>query len=318
MQSIKPVVDRARLLGLLAEAFEQPIQHLALVGGGLVAQTYSFWAAGVPYILRFVTESIEVSYQKEAFIHAAFASPAIPIPPILKVGRTGGLFYAISRKLPGRGLQSLSRVEYAKTLPGVMETLYAIHQVDVRGWRGYGWLDDHGTGMFASWRAFLAKIIKEERADGFYGEWHTLFKTSFLERDFFETVYQHMLDRLDHCPEDRHLVHGGYGYNNVLAREGCVTAVLDWIDAMYGDFVYDIAYIDFWPSGIDLAERFRRLYQARGVGLSHYQERLACYKAYIGLDALRFFAKTDDYAAYQAARQILQGLFDTDPSRGIL
>ena len=29
------------------------------------------------------------------------------------------------------------------------------------------------------------------------------------------------------CPEERYLVHGGYGFNNVLAQDGRITAVID-------------------------------------------------------------------------------------------
>jgi hygromycin-B 4-O-kinase len=210
------------------------------------------------------------------------------------------MIYAISRKMPGRGLQSLSRAEYEQTLPSIIETLYAIHQVDVRGWHGYGWLDDNGAGMFPSWKGFIARIIEEERPDGFYGKWHTLFQTTFLERDFFETVYNHMLRLLEVCPEERYLVHGEYGYNNVLAQEGKVTAVLDWVDTSYGDFVYDIAWIGFWQRGVDLPERFRQYYAAQGMPLPYYRERIACYTCYMGLDALRFFAKTNDHQAYQS------------------
>lgn len=150
MESVKPVIEQAFILDLLKDNFEQPIQALTPVQGGMVAQTLSFRAGDEAHILRFISDSIEVSYQKEAFIYENFDSPKIPIPPILKVGQLGNLHYAISKKLPGRGLQSLSRGEYKQTLPSIIQTLYAIHQVDVSGWRGYGWLDDNGIGMFLS------------------------------------------------------------------------------------------------------------------------------------------------------------------------
>lgn len=313
MESVKPVVEQAFILDLLKDTFKLPIQELTPVQGGLIAQTLSFRAGDEEYILRFITSSIEVSYQKEAFIYENFASPSVPIPPILKVGRNGDMYYAISQKLPGRGLQSLSRAEYEQTLFSIVQTLYAIHQVDVRGWHSYGWLDDDGAGMFSSWKGFIARIIEEERLDGFYGKWHTLFQTTFLERDFFEAVYSHMMRLLEVCPEDRYLVHGEYGYNNVLAQEGKVTAVLDWVDTMYGDFAYDIAWISFWKRGIDLPERFRQYYTSQGMSLPHYRERIACYKCYIGLDAMRFFAKTNNREAYQSTRRILQDLLMAFP-----
>lgn len=165
--------------------------------------------------------------------------------------------------------------------------------------------------MYPSWKGFIARIIEEERPDGCYGRWHTLFRTTFLERDLFETVCDHMLRLLQVCPEERYLVHGGYGNDNVLAQGGKVTAVLDWIDAMYGNFVYDIAWIDFWARGIDFPELFRQVYTSHGMSLAQYQERIACYKCYMGLDAMCFFAKTGDREGYRSTCRILRNLLAT-------
>jgi hygromycin-B 4-O-kinase len=199
-----------------------------------------------------------------------------------------------------------------KALPDIMQTLYAIHQVDVQNWHGFGWFDDHGIGIFSSWKDFLAGIIEEERPDGFYGKWHILFRTTFLDRNFFERVYRQMLRLSEKCPEKRYLVHGGYGYNNVLAHEGRVTAVLDWIDAMYGDFVYDIAGLDEWPPfGLDFPELLYQYYTSRGVSLLNYRERVVCYRLRRGLDGMRFFAKTNNQEAYQWVSQKLEKLLTT-------
>ena len=308
MASIKPALDQAAILDLLQETFAEPIQELAPLEGGVVAQAMSFRAGNEEYILRLVTDKIDVSYEKEAFVYQHFASPGIPIPPIVKVGRMEEIYYAISNKMPGRGLGFLSQAEYERTLPSVVETLYAIHQADVSAWHGYGWLDDQGAGMFPSWQGFLTRIIEEEHEGGFFGKWHTLFEDTFLERDFVEAVYAHMIGLLGFCSDERYLVHAGYAWNNVLAEDGRVTAVLDWVDAMYGDFVYDIAWIDFWSRGIDHAELFRQHYAARGMPLEQYEQRIACYKCRMGLDALRFYAKTGDYEAYKATRQILDNI----------
>ncbi len=279
-----------------------------------MAQTYSFSAAGKEYILRVCTDNFEATYQKEAFIHQHFSSPEIPIPAVLATGQLNDTFYAITEKKPGCCLDFLSREEYIQLLPSLAHTLYAIHQVDVASWSGFGWFANDGTGMFPSWKVFIAHIIEEERSDGFYGKWHTLFDTTFLDRTFFEKTYTHMLRLLEFCSEERHLVHGEYGYNNLLAQDGQVTAVLDWIDASYGDFVYDIAGIDFWPPhGLDFVDYFRRYYAEKGKPLPNYMERITCYKLYLGLDSMRFFAKTDNLEAYQATCRKIQGFLAHSP-----
>ena len=307
MESVKPIVAEEVIFSLLKEVFDQPVRELVPVQGGLIAQAFSFRAGEKEYILRFTKNMMEATYRKEAFMYQHFASPAIPIPPVLKVGLLGDVFYAITEKMPGKGLTFLSLQEYKKTIPSLMQTLYAIHQTDVRSGHGFGGLDDDGRGTFPSWKEFIASIIEEERPEGFYGKWHRLFQTTFLDRAFFEKVYEQMLRLLEWCPEERSLVHGGYGYNNVLAQEGKVTAVLDWLEAMYGDFVYDFAWLDQWPpAGIDYPELLYQYYTSRGVSLPNYRERLVCYRLRMGLDGMRFFAKTNHEKAYQSVHEKLE------------
>lgn len=309
MDTIKPVVEQEAILSLLRETFETPIQDLSVLEGGLTAQVLSFRIGAEEYVLRIIPGSFDTSSRKEAFVYEHFVSPEIPIPPIIRMGNLAEHSYTITRKMPGRGLESLTLSEYKQILPSLIETLYAIHQVDVQPWPNYGWIGDDGQGQFASWESFLTHVIEEERPDGYFGKWHTMFQTTFLERDFFDKVYQRMLDLMKFCPPERRLVHGGYGFNNVLVENGRVTAVLDWVEAMYGDFVFDIARMDFWPlEGIDHARLIYEYDTSRGMAIPHYRERIACYQCYGGLDALRFFAKTNNHEAYLSARQILEGL----------
>lgn len=312
MESIKPVVEQEVILSLLEESFHSPIAGLTQLQGGLISETLSFQVDEKEYILRFAPHGIETGYKKEFFIFQQFASYAIPIPPIIKCGWYENLYYAISEKLPGQGLNFISEEEYRQTIPSIIQTLSAIHQIDVQQWHGFGWIDENGIGKLPSWKDFILSVIEEEPATGFYGKWHIMFQTTFLERDFFETVYSQMSQLLEKCPQERYLVHGGYGYNNVLARDGKVTAVVDWVDAMYGDFVYDIAWIAQWaPYGIDYARLFHQYYTNNKVPLPNYRERMNCYQLYMGLDGMRFFAKTKNQEAYQATRQKLQNLLST-------
>jgi hygromycin-B 4-O-kinase len=310
------MLEPEQIQSLLRDFFGEPAQELEPVQGGEVAQTLSFRIGQQEYILRVNPGALGASFQKEAFIFRSFASPSIPIPPILKIGHHNEWVYAISQKMPGYGLLALSPQEYQEILPALIRTLYAIHTSDASRWSGYGLFDEDGQGMADSWRSSLAAVNEEESPDGFFGNWHTLFTTTFLEQDFFETVYQYMLGLLDKCPEIRHLVHGDFGYNNVLAHEGKITAVLDWINAQYGDFVYDIAWLDFWGRKLNFPELIHKFYTEQGMALPHYEERLACYQAYIGLNAMRFYAKVQNQAAYGYTRQVLSEVLKDENAPG--
>lgn len=304
MPAIKPALTAEEVVTLLQEQFPTPIEHLSGISNGQIAQTFSFTVGEQDYIVRFNRDNMGANFPKEAFIARRITSPRIPIPSIVHIGRFEGLHYSITVKAPGQPLDTLPPAEYAQLLPEVIRTLDAIHHVDVRDWPPrYGVFDDNGVGLSASWRNYLTSVREEEEDWNFYGKWHTLFDTSFLERDVFDLIYGHMVSLLDNCPEERYLVHGGYGFSNVLAHEGKITAILDWIDAKYGDFVYDIAWLNFWSPEVNYGELFRQYYQEQGVSVPAYDERLRCYHCYIGMDALRFAAKSNQPDAYRWSRK---------------
>ncbi|MEU8829156.1 phosphotransferase [Streptomyces sp900116325] len=49
-----------------------------------------------------------------------------------------------------------------------------------------------------------------------------------------------------YLPDERRMIHGDPLSHNVLAVGGTVTAVLDWGNALYGDHLYDAAWLIYW------------------------------------------------------------------------
>ena len=228
------------------------------------------------------------------------------MPPILASGRMGELYFAISPKAPGQMLETLSGQEVKQLLPQIITMLDAICHVDVSETHGYGVFDYQGQGFSSSWQNFLSSIAKEEDERDYFGKWYHLFSDTFLERDLFKSIYRRMRSLLNYCPTERYLVHGNYSLSNILAQNGRISAVLDWVDARYGDFVYDIAGLDFWYPWLGVPEAFLHYYEEHPTNLSFFSERLLCYECYIALIALRFFAHTGNEPAYQFTRSIIQ------------
>ncbi|GCE31515.1 hypothetical protein KDA_69990 [Dictyobacter alpinus] len=291
---------------LLASYFSGEITDLVELTGGRISRTYAFHVGEQAYIIRFNKDNmLNTNLPKEAYLSQRLASSRIPIPPIFYTGRLGELYYAISQKMPGKMLDQLSPQEVEELLPEVIELLDTIHQVDVSTTTGYGIFDYQGQGMAASWRDSLLQVGQEEDTRDFFGKWYHLFEDSFLERDLYQELYRKMRQLLDVCPTERYLLHGSPSFRNILAEQGRVSAVLDWVDARYGDFVYDIAYLDIWTPEFRIAERFQEYYQQRQQEVTHYQERLLCYYYYIALGALRFYAYSNEAGAYQWMRQVI-------------
>jgi hygromycin-B 4-O-kinase len=188
----------------------------------------------------------------------------------------------------------------------MLDVLEIMHSVDTSDTRGYGILDDQGRGMGTSCRGGLLRVADEEDEHDYFGKWHGLFDDTFLERDFFENLYQRMKELLVHCPEERTLLFGGFSLNNVLALDGKITAVLDLVEVRYGDPVYDIASLDFWWPPLGIREAFLAFQQQSGRVMPFYAERLLCYQCYHALGGLRFFAKSGNEQGYQMVREIIQ------------
>lgn len=306
MPDLRPMVDHSQVFTLLSQHFTDPITDLTPIEGGQVARTFAFRAGEQDYIVRIHKDNMLTSnFPKEEYVYQKLASTRIPMPPLLQLGRLGNLHFAISQKMPGKMLELHSPQEVEQILPQLMEMLDAIHQVDVSDTQGYGVFNYLGKGMSSSWRDFLLRVDKEEDERDYFGKWHHLFADTFLERDLFEDIYQRMKSLLQYCPAERFLLHSGYSLRNILAQDGKITAVLDWVDAKYGDFVYDLAVLDFWCSWLHVSEYFQQYYQERQREVPFYAERLLCYQCYHALDGLRFFAASANESAYQMTRGII-------------
>jgi hygromycin-B 4-O-kinase len=307
MPDLRPEVEDREVLGLLARHFDGPVTRLEPLEGGQIARTFAFAVGGEDFVLR-VDRRLGANVEKQAFVARLLDGTGIPIPALLHRGRLGDLYYAISRKAHGTPVSDLAPDAQATLVPALAGMLDAIHAVDVEGTSGYGPAGDDGNGLFPSWPAYLTAVREEEPEWDFYGRWHVLFDTTFLQREVFDRAFAAMERLLPSCPEERSLIHGNYGFGNVLAADGQITAVLDWQEAGYGDPLLDVAQLDFWDAGTDWADVFLERYVQRDATVSHFAERVRCYQLHTGLDALRFFAKKGDEGAYRWVRDRLDAI----------
>ena len=244
---------------------------------------------------------------KDDYAWRYFTSDALPIPRIIAIGETPDGHYAISERVPGRTLSDCSKAERRAASAAVHDALEEIGKADTSASQGYGPWGEDGSGQFESWQEYLASVI-ENHADGYYEDWHRLFHDSFLERDLYETVFAQMLRLSERCPDERSLIHYDYQFENIIVDNGQVTGVIDWANALYGDHLYDVAWLNWlsvhpgwwYPDGVEILRW--RFGAAEG-----YESRIACYELNIGLDHLRFYAKNDRRDDYQFCRDWLLG-----------
>ncbi len=307
--------ELARVRALLREQLADEVTDLERLKGGVFSRAYGFRAGGESFVVRLSSAPHAAeAFAKDDYAARHFASPSLPIPRITAIGVLDDEDFSIGERMPGRTLEELTPTERLPVLPAKLETLDAIIRTDVSGSRGYGDWDGTGTGKFATWRGYLETIV-DNQAEGFYGNWHALFRESFLEREVYDLAYRHMLRLSATCPEDRALIHNDYQFENVLTDGRRITGVIDWANALYGDPLYEVARLIWWSAWPgwwydDVAD----LMQARYGAAPRFAERIACYTCHLVLDDLRYYATQRLHPQYEMARDRLLALIATDPA----
>ncbi len=305
METVKPMVELATVHRVVRDGVGDTPTGVTQVSSGQISATFECTTTQRTFIVQFSKPNRAAGLGKERLFGERLRDAGVPIRRVVHDGEFAGLKYTIAEKASGRALSSLEPARFRAALPSVFRALVGISSVDMRGTHGYGWFDSAGNGPDASWKAHLCRVAAEEPGM-FYGNWHCLFETTFLERDRFQAYFAKMISLLDAIEAPRLLVHGAFGYENVLVENDSVTAVLDWQDARFGDPLFDLAYMNFWPSGYDLLELFRQYRESSAFDLNGYAERLLACKYHIAMDSMRFFAKIGNRAAYASAVKIME------------
>jgi len=269
-----------------------PAARIAPMRPGEWSAVYSVGTADADLVVRF--SAYDEDFEKDAFA-ARYSSSALPIPPIVERGRALGGFYAVARRASGEHLDGLDGAEMRRVLPSLFAALDAMRDVDLSAASGFGgWRADQ-RASHRTWREWLLGFVDEPATRGAPG-WRQLLQDSPAGLAPFEEGCARFRERVDHCPEERHLVHDDLINFNVLVEGDRISAVLDWGSSIYGDFLYDIAklvfYRPWYPAwqDIDFAAEAQAHYDAVGLDVPHLSERLGCYALRIGLTDMAYSA----------------------------
>lgn len=297
MKNIKPPIDERAAAEFLQETYGNSASNISIVDTGLIAQTFRFQMNGRAHYLQFNHTNMSHGLRIEHYLAPELASNGVPIRDVLADGMWSDLHYTIALEVKGATADQMSEDEKVDLLDPIIEMLYRIAHVDLGQTSGYGWLDSDNNGQCDSWPEHLLGV-KDEEPGYFYGNWHEMFETTFLSRSKFDIIYRKLEAFVRAMPEIRCLVHGGIAFKNFIAKGAEITAVLDWVDARYGDPLLDVAYFDFWNPGCEFIERYIEYGKKQGLAHHNYTDRIKCYQHYFVLDSMRFFAKTDNLEAY--------------------
>lgn len=274
------------------------VAALRHIGAGMFSQAYAFSAGDQKYVLRL--NAHESDFRKDLFAYGRYRSPGLPIPRPVQMGAySTAQYYMITERCAGQILDHMSDDDVRMLVSPLFDVLESIHQVDVRGCTGWGLTDARGRGRFSSWPAYLTSLYNQKLAL----DWRSLAKDTFLDGTLYGDFLGEMHGLLVFCPQDRRLIHGDFGFDNVMADGQRITGVLDWAECGLGDPIYDVAYLDFWSKAI----RYGALWYARstvgGMHVPHFEERMRCYMLHIGLDSMAIAAHKGDERDYIRVRE---------------
>ncbi|MFL6351219.1 MAG: phosphotransferase family protein [Bryobacteraceae bacterium] len=173
-------------------------------------------------------------------------------------------------------MQDLQPNDVPPVLGPTARMLDAIAEADLDGMRAFGPFNALGVGGHESWRNFLTSIADPQRYD-----WAAI--ESLADMNIVNRVLERVSALAEHCPENRRLIHGDFGSNNVLTDGRSITGVIDWSEASIGDPLYDVANIFFWSTWLDCMNQQARYLEIHIPDFPKLSERLLCYQLRIGL-----------------------------------
>jgi hygromycin-B 4-O-kinase len=260
------------------------------LGAGEWSRAYTFALDGRELVIRF-GDHVE-DFRKDQ-VMGAHSRAALPIPAVIEIGAAGDGYFAVSEREHGELLDGLDGDGMQAALPGLLAALDALRAIDTSGTEGYGiWASD-GTGPAASWAQALLAISQETaRVPG----WRAALAASPVGTRPFDQAYARLQELVGGLPEERHIVHGDLVNHNVLVQGPRITAVIDWGNALYGDWLYDVAWLIFWwpwfPQwrDIDITAELDRHWDQHGGPPPGLHHRLHACLVHIGLDAMAYNA----------------------------
>lgn len=276
----------------LEEHFGREVESIEWIGDGAWSRCFGFTDQGRELVIRFGRFVEDFAKDLRA---ASFRSAELPVPELMEIGRAFGGHFAISSRARGESLESLSPSGWRGVLPSLFATLDAARAIDLSQTSGYGGWDAQGNAPYPTWRDFLLAVdtdTSEQRTAG----WRQRLIASPVGDEVFRSGHARLAALVDAASDARSLVHGDLINRNVLVASDRIRAVFDWGCSFYGDFLYDIAWLEFWSpwhegiAALDIRDEALRHYATIGLDVPDLEPRLLACMIHIGLDHLAYNA----------------------------
>lgn len=236
-------------------------------------------------------------FAKDA-LASGWSSEQLPVPRAFALFRAGGVFGAVTEQRPDAFLEELDSDSWSRALPRVFAAIDRLRQVPLRTELPASVAVQDGLevafdktqlGLGVSWRDWLTDLSDnpDERGGGWSGP---LAASSTGDRSFHEGM--ELLAKLsDGIEPPRSFVHCDLLNRNVtVAPDGsALRAVFDWGCLFAGDYLYDVAWLEFWApwhpgmAGLDIRGLARAHFGPSDPMVELFDERMRLCAIHIGL-----------------------------------
>lgn len=301
----KPTLETPEVEEVLSNYFGSKVTGVTPLQGGNLSAVFSFSISDKEYVIKF--SELEGMFETERFISILLTSHEIPFPSCLELGKYKSFNYLISEKIHGFLLANCTPEQQRHLLPEVIQLLTRMNRVETGKTQGYGFINKNGNGTHRSWKEHIMAIHAEDQTGTFWEGWHSLFQTSCLEKDVYDECYNRLLACSDYNAPHRYFIHGDFHQFNILCDGQRITGIID-TNSKYGDFLVDLATLDWHLRKLDVILEYENYQQRMGISIPYFKERLMGARYYNGIIGLRFYAKLGMNDAYFGLRNELLNL----------
>lgn len=306
-------LTKAEVLNFLKDHTQKSVDDVTPVGNGEWSQAFFYKEEDVDKIVRF--SAIDDDFKRDQFA-ASYYSPNLPIPAIEEIGKAFGGFFAISKKVDGVTIDSLSASKMKKIVPGLLNLLDSLRLINTSKTTGFGGWDTTGNGTRSGWRDYLTNLSSESSFSRIKGWRDKLVNGNALK--IYNRANEEMQKLVNVCPEERYVVHNDLLHFNLLVSDNKITGLIDWGCALYGDYLYDLAMFTTWQfyypamTGIDFRSEAKKYFKQKGANITRFNERLKCYQIHLLLDSMAYNSYKENWKNLEMVINQLTKIIDNN------
>jgi len=188
---------------VLIERLKAAPDSIETIRPGEWSRAYAIRRNGEELVVRFSLYRDDFEKDRAA---ANWSSEQLPIPPVLELGEAIGVAYAVTPRVRGEFLETVTNDRTRAVLPSIFAALDAAREVDLSSAKGFGlWTVDAG-GLYPTWREALL-TVGESVPPGRLPDWREGLESSPTGMGPFNEAYELMREIVKVCPEERHPIH---------------------------------------------------------------------------------------------------------------